>query len=850
MSSFMQLIPELINGLIGRHDSISRSQVEQMAKRDRMSHYLPWISYNREDKSFLFADNTIGYMWEICPLVYQGPKQTAALEGVLRQSFPEGTIMQFILYPDSDIDRILEDYVNTKPRLDEVGKQAIAKTVEFFKDGASGLKNIRQVPVRNFRGFICLKCPDDISEFIPTVEEMLENTGLMPRRMDDAALLGLTDRVINNVKSSHREYTAKSEEQIYTRDRPLRAHAVNRQTTMDFGGTFPKIAGRYAACLTPSHIPESINPLQTNNLFGGVMGVEDDSAQLNFDFLYSCNIIFSKPQDELGTKATLTMGQSAAGSFAHQLKMRVQEFNRFRGDLAKNKTYVKVIPTLWVFGETEDKLKRSIGRAQMVWGRADAGVFKLEVESILNQALYIASLPGGLYNINDNIDLIDRHYYMTTSACARFLPVQGDYAGNGRAVSLLLGRKGQIVGVDVFAPGSTNHNFIVCAESGGGKSFYLNTMLSDYYYSGEKIRIVDLGRSYEKLCRTNNGKFIDFTLSSDDQCINPLDFIIKRDADGVVDEKDLIANLRAAALVFSEMVYSKSKTPMPEHESQLIKDATVWAYNNNKRVEGTDSIYEYLTNYEAITKDTADYLSENVRVAARLAYCIKDFTSQGPYGKFFVGKSSIRIADDDFVVIELDDIKGDPELLGVVILQMMNEITQDLYLSDRQNRRFILFEEAPSLLKDNGNADLSRLAEMVDEGYRRARKYGGSFGLVMQSIMDTQMMGKAGQVALSNAAYKFMLSSKSNQYTQASEAKIIPYQGFALNLLTSLKNNKPNYSEVFIESPQGNGVARLVVDPFRYLINTTEAHEVAVFNRELKRGKTPLEATLAIREAA
>lgn len=841
---------DLLTGLLGRTDSVSKNQVEGLAKRDRMSGYLPWLTYNRQEQSFLLADNTIAYMWEISPLVYQGPKQTAALEGVLKQAYPEGTIMQYILFPDSNIDHILSDYANTKPRRDAVGEQAINHTVEFFQKGTSGLRNIRGVPVRHFRAVVCLKSPEDLTDFIPTVEEMLASAGVGPRRMDDKDLIAFAGTIINNTKGEYKKYTERSEEDVYSRDRPIRNHIVHRQTMMDFSGQYPKLAGRYAACLTPTDIPETINPLQTNNLFGGVLGVEDDSAQHNYPFLYSCNIVFTNPQDELGAKATLTMGQSAAGSFAHQLAMRVKEFNRFRGDIAKNKTYVKVIPTLWVFGNDSEELTRNIGRAKMVWNRSDAGGFKLETESILNQALYIASLPGGLYDVKENINTLDRHYYMTTSACARFIPVQGDYSGNGRPVTLFVGRKGQIIGLDVFAPQSTNHNFIVCAESGGGKSFLLNTILSDYYYSGEKIRIVDLGRSYEKLCKTNNGKFIDFSLTSNDQCINPMDFIVTRNEKGEVDIADLTANLRAASLVFAEMVYSQSKAQMPEHESQLIKDATVWAFNNGKSLEGTDAIYEYLTTYEVISKGSADFLEENIRVAKRLAYCIKDFTSNGPYGKFFVGKSSVRIADDDFVVIELDDIKGDPELFGVVVLQMMNEITQDLYLSDRKNRRFILFEEAPSLLKDNGNSDLSRLAEMIDEGYRRARKYGGAFGLVMQSIMDTQLMGKAGKVALSNAAYKFMLSSKSNQYTQASDAKIIEYEGFALNLLNSLKNNKPHYSEVFIEAPQGNGVARLVVDPFRYLINTTEAHEVAIFNDQLKRGATPLEATLAIKEAA
>ena len=843
------MIGDLINAVLGRKDSVSNRQVADLGKRESFSRYLPYITYNAENGVHLLTDNTLAYMWEIVPIVYQGPKQTSALEGVLKQPFPEDTILQYMLFPDSNVDHILDHYVNNKSRLDDVGQRAVEGTRDFFKKGAKGLSNIRGVPVRNYRGFICLKSDADITDFISTVEEMLASAGLAPRRLDDEDLIALIDRILNNGEGTRKPDTRRSEVEVYTRDRPLREHMISRESIIDFSGQYPLIGNRGAVCLTPKEIPDSINPLKTNNLFGGVMGVEDDAQQHNYDYFYSLNIIFSKPSDELSTKATLTMGQTAAGSFSHQVDVRVKEFDRFRSDQAKNINYVKVIPTLWVFGDNPKQLEKNIGRAKMVWGRSDAGGFTLERESILNQALFIVSLPGGLYNVKGNVETIDRHFYMSVGAVSRFLPVQGDYAGNGLPVTLFVGRKGQLVGVDLFAPQSTNHNFLVCAESGGGKSFLLNTLLSDYYYCGDKIRIVDIGRSYEKLCKTNNGKFIDLRIDSDDQCINPMDFIVKRKPNGEVDEKDLIGNLKAASLTFSEMVYSKSKQLMPEHESQLIKDATIWTYNQGKQLEGSDAIYEYLVNYKQLTEGSADFLEMNVETAQRMAYCIKDFTSRGPYGKFFVGKSTIRIADDDFVVIELDDIKGDPELFSVVVIQMMNEITQDLYLSDRKNRRFILFEEAPSILKDNGNTDLTRLAEMIDEGYRRARKYGGAFGLVMQSILDTEMMGKAGKVALSNAAYKFMLSSRSNQYTKASDMKIIGYEGFALDLLNSLRNNKPKYAEVFIEAPQGNGVARLIVDPFRYLINTTEAHEVAVFNQALLDGKTPLEATLAIKEA-
>ncbi|MEG8224075.1 hypothetical protein OSJ57_26355, partial [Sphingomonas sp. HH69] len=93
---------------------------------------------------------------------------------------------------------------------------------------------------------------------------------------------------------------------------------------------------------------------------------------------------------------------------------------------------------------------------------------------------------------------------------------------------------------------------------------------------------------------------------------------------------------------------------------------------------------------------------------------------------------------------------------------------------------------------------------------------------------------------LKNAATRFLLQGST--YAQAVENKILDYSGFVLDLLKSVRNNKPHYSEVFIDSPLGLGVARLVVDPFSYWINTSAPNEVAAFDALIRAGRSPLEA--------
>ena len=112
--------------------------------------------------------------------------------------------------------------------------------------------------------------------------------------------------------------------------------------------------------------------------------------------------------------------------------------------------------------------------------------------------------------------------------------------------------------------------------------------------------------------------------------------------------------------------------------------------------------------------------------------------------------------------------------------------------------------------------------------------------MVLQSIMDLQSFGPIGDVILENAAYKFLLEGKA--YAKAVNSQVLDYSGLSVDLLTSVKNNPPRYSEMFIDTPFGHGVARLVVDAWTYWIATSQGEEVAQFNKLVSEGKTPLEA--------
>src|SRR3546814_18767119 len=94
--------------------------------------------------------------------------------------------------------------------------------------------------------------------------------------------------------------------------------------------------------------------------------------------------------------------------------------------------------------------------------------------------------------------MLERDFRMPVKAAALMVPIQTDFRGGGRPALLYVGRKGQLVTLDLFDPRITNYNFVVAAESGAGKRFLLNALCRQYYAQNALIRIIDLGGSYHK----------------------------------------------------------------------------------------------------------------------------------------------------------------------------------------------------------------------------------------------------------------------------------------------------------------------------------------------------------------
>lgn len=799
------------------------ARLRRSVERDSYSDYLPLAAWVEEEQAFLTIDDGWGYAWELVPAAYMFAHVHEALLGLLNVNFPEGTILQLQSFADPLVEGALDAFLDLKTRPDPLIQASARRTFDYLQAGTMGLKALHGIPIRNFRTFLSVKtrAPMD-SDLRRQIEEQLSKLGIRP--MAAGEIVSLYRRIFNGVHASAPGVFTQ------TADVPLRRQIIDAGPALRFDGPEVFLGDQVARCLTPKSPPRRITAERANRLTGGMRGSAEDSDQIGGPFLFTLNVLFDHSQFEIHKRAQILSAQKAAGSFAVEVGKQIEEISWILDEVG-NSRFVSVIPTLWVFGRDRHQAREMAARAKRLW-ESEPLPWMVQEESYLNPVLLAASLPFGLYPERRTIRMLQRDFRVPARAGVLMSPIQTDFRGGGRPALLYTGRKGQLITLDLFDPRINNYNFIVSAESGAGKSFLLNNLCQQYFAQNALIRIIDIGGSYRKLCTLCSGRYID--LGEEHLVLNPFDLGLALDGD------DRESAISMAVSIVAEMANAATRKPVTTSEWNLLKSAVQWTIESGRAEAGIDAVREWLGVYPANTASDLDRVDHLVPTARELAFNLRDFGSDGAYGHYFNGPSTFDISSDEFVVLELERLKAMPDLFNVVIMVVINAVTQELYLSARDRPRFVLCDEAAQFMTREEGQDLSRLAEAISQGYRRARKYRGSFGIILQSMNDLLLFGGTGQVILENAATRFLLQGST--YDKAVENKILDYSGFVLDLLKSVRNNKPNYSEVFIDSPLGLGIARLVVDPFSYWINTSAPEDVAAFDALVRSGRSPLEA--------
>lgn len=192
-------------------------------------------------------------------------------------------------------------------------------------------------------------------------------------------------------------------------------------------------------------------------------------------------------------------------------QIAVEDINDVLNEIARNgKQFVYAHYNLIVKTRADKNLQKVTNSLENLLARYSMHLSKRAYNQL---ELFVASFPGNCFELNADYDR-----FLTLSEPALCL-LYKEHQQKGDDTNLkcyYTDRQGVPMAVDVSGKEgkiryTDNSNFFVLGPSGSGKSFFMNTVMRQYYEQDTDIVIVDTGDSYEGLCSYFEGIYITYS---------------------------------------------------------------------------------------------------------------------------------------------------------------------------------------------------------------------------------------------------------------------------------------------------------------------------------------------------
>ena len=352
-------------------------------------------------------------------------------------------------------------------------------------------------------------------------------------------------------------------------------------------------------------------------------------------------------------------------------------------------------------------------------------------------------------------------------------------------------------------------NFAIFAPTGEGKSFLANNILRQYFESGVRLVIIDLGGSYTKFAK-----------------LYPEDHVVLRYEQGknlginpfyMASEADLTPERLEDLMVFLSELMAGDAAPSKSKEVAL-KKVLLYYYQKIRKQHSLTSLYEFVkAQKETILADLG--LRETDFSPYQFLHILSEYVAGGLYGFLFSQNEdqSFRIEDKRLIIFELDEVKDNKEVLSVM-LKLIKTAVQRTIWRNRSERGIILFDEFAKQLK------FKNVLESVEFYYQAIRKQNGAIGIILQSINQLPKNSTSASI-LENTQVIYSLRNEKGYEELIKRLKLAAHD---LNQLSSLQNNftgDRKYTEIFIKIGKESNVFRLEVPPAVYAAYLTDGNE-------------------------
>ena len=435
------------------------------------------------------------------------------------------------------------------------------------------------------------------------------------------------------------------------------------------------------------------------------------------------------------------------------------------------------------------------------------GGFFFEEETWGHDLEFFKSLPSLM-------TFSDRQLRVLSANFIEMIPAakHGHGDSDGRFPLFLRNRFGEIYGFDAGSSRRNNKNGSIFGCSGSGKSVTVNTLIAHTFFPNinydksfpGRIFIVDFAgaenSSYLKMVKLYGGVFIPID-SSGKIVINPFP---KRD------EVYKNGSWNSSVLNFLNTILY---IILEIHEKNM--DADLFRNIVSRAVRGMYAVKE-----APILEDLVGFIEdEDTSKAEVIKRLLRGFLDD-PVSRVINGRSTLRYAEEPFVIYDLQGISGLSEklreLLTFIVIQEAKRSAFEITNS------FIVFDEAAQLIKD------PRLADLIEELFSTARKYNTGVWTVTQNFLSFKEVSLSSKIKINTTTTIFL------SHANDEEAKRVIAEDFGLSsaekeAFESLKTVKGEYSSALFRTQIGENVESEVVNielsPFDYAVATSDKEE-------------------------
>lgn len=751
------------------------------------------------DKGIFYNERSIGFVMEILPLV-GGDINTLIKEGeaFFGETLPAGSSFQMLLWADHRIGPLLGYWKDT-----------------FRLDGCQKLSGYRHDYLRQ-RGARSFRCFVSVSMEKGKEEELME-----VRQRAEILFKMLTGRKVldaNNLLESLRGllgYPSGIERMGDPWDsyRPI-SDQVSEGNWLEVEDNGIRMGRSKESCFFKSYsvtgYPESWHPLGMQDLIGSQTMA---SHQISNPFFLHYAVQIPDQAAEArryAPKSQLIEKQGRIPFLRRQIPSLAEEYEecgRIRVLLTQGKRFVRTSFVVGVWSsekevDSSDSAIRALFRSKG---------FRLTDNRWIDLPILLSSLPMGWGEYGEDLQRLRLSKLTLSSEPANFLPIQGEWSGFPHPGMLLVGRRGQLLNWDPFSNSSGNYNVVVTGKSGSGKSVFLQDLLVNGYARGGSVFILEVGRSFDKLCSLLGGKHL--TFDGAPICLNPWPLVPVEEERG--EERE--AMLLLIESIVATMCFTKRATT--DQEDRRISNAIreVWsAKQQEARMTDLKGWFE--------AKGFND-----------LAETISIYAKGGKYESYFENSNPVNLSHP-FVVIELEELANKPDLRTVALQTCIVTIARNVFLGDRKKRTYICIDEAWDLLREQ------QMGSFIEKLARRLRKYNGSLIIGTQGADDFDA-NPGSRAALANSDWSCFLAQKPSAIERLAKGDLIPMNEGIKFALSSVQTVQGQYSEVLIlDSKGGYSISRLELDAFSKLLYSSKAEDFSRIQALMKEGISTEEA--------